>query len=152
MALLHAGLPKSRFHDIVGLFQEHKEVADRFCNDVPPQYLVGTTKLLGVGLTLTKARRMVQLDPEWLLRDELQARRRINQITQTGQTYSYSLRCIGSNAKNMIADRQNRRDLLLKQALDPTANIEPNDIKRGIGEYSKSDDEDGEEEGGMVEI
>ena len=91
-------MDKNLFHNVVGLFREEREVVARYPNDVPPQYMVGTTKLLGVGLTLTKARRMVQLDPEWLLRDELQGRKRIDRIdrvTQTCQTYTYSLLVMG---------------------------------------------------------
>ena len=48
-ALIHARLDKARLHNIVGLFQEDPEIVARFPDDVPPQYLVGTTKLIGVG-------------------------------------------------------------------------------------------------------
>ncbi|MCJ1467868.1 hypothetical protein MMC07_006493 [Pseudocyphellaria aurata] len=97
VALIHAGLPKPKVHTIVGLFRGEKKVVAQNPNDVPPQYMVGTTSLVGVGYTLTKARRLVQLDPEWLQRDEDQARKSINRITQTSQTYTCSLLSIGSD-------------------------------------------------------
>ena len=112
-----------------------------FPEEVSPRYLVGTTKLSGVGPTLTKARRIVQLDPEWLLRDEHQARKRINRSTQTGQTYSYSVHCTDSVAESMIFDRQNRRENLMKLALDATnTDLQVDNVQRGKGEYNEMKD------------
>lgn len=47
--------------------------------------------------TLTCARRLVQLDLEWLFRDEFQARKRINRIGQKKETFTYSLISKGSH-------------------------------------------------------
>ena len=144
MALVYAGMSKRRMHKIVRLFQEEPKVVNDFLKLTPPRFLVETRKLLGVGLTLTKARRLVQLDPEWLLRDEHQARKRINQISQTRQTYTYSVHCINSVAKNMIFDRQNCRENLKNLALNATnIDLTVRKVKRGIGEYDNPE-EDGD--------
>ena len=118
---------------------------DKYLNDVSPQYIVGTTKLVGLGYTMTEAKRLVQLDPEWMGRDELQARKRINRITQTARTYSYSLCCPESKVEEVIFDRQGRRGHMLALSLDP-ANIDGRDITRGIG------DDEFEEEGSIQTI
>ena len=107
-------------HKIVGLFQEEPKVVNNWPKLTPPRFLVGTIKLLGVGFTLTRARRLVQLDPEWLLRDKHQARKWINQISQTGQTYTYSVHCIDSVAKSMIFNCQNCRKNFKNLAFNAT--------------------------------
>ena len=148
---MHAEMDKTRFHNIVGLFQEDSEVVARFLNEVPPQYMVGTTKLIGMGLTLTKIRRMVQLDPEQLFRDELQACKQINRITQQFQTHFYSLLCEGLVAKSMICDWQNRRKILLSLTLGDTE-IDVRDICRGIRDDTGDGNDGDEEEIGKVAI
>ena len=120
VALIHAKMSKRWMHKIVGLFQEEPKVVNDWSKLTPPRFLVETTKLLGVGLTLTRARRLVQLDPEWLLQDEHQACKRINWISQTGQTYTYSVHCIDFVAKSMIFDRQNCWENLKNLALNAT--------------------------------
>ena len=64
VALVHAKMSKRRMHKIVRLFREKLKVVNDWPKLTPLRFLVGTTKLLGVGLTLTRARRLVQLDPE----------------------------------------------------------------------------------------
>lgn len=63
VALLHAVLDESPLHVIVGLFQEQKFIQRNF-NEIPPRYLIEAIKLLKIGFTLTKAKRIVQLYPE----------------------------------------------------------------------------------------
>ena len=104
VALIHGGLDKSRSQDIMWLLQEDPATMEKYLHDVSPQYLVGTTQLIGMGYTLTKVKRLVQLDPEWMERDELQARKRTNHITQHEETHSYSLRCPESRVEVMIFD------------------------------------------------
>ena len=60
VAMVHSQLGKGQVHQIVGLlFREEPDIVAQYPDEVSPRYLVGTTKLLGVGITLTKARRMV---------------------------------------------------------------------------------------------
>ena len=75
---------------------------------------------------------MVQLDSEWLLREELQTRKRVNRISQTSQTYTYSSLRDGAVAEGMILDRQNRREILVKSALE-SAQLEVRAIVKGTG-------------------
>jgi SNF2 family DNA or RNA helicase len=143
VALIHGKMDKSRVQKIVWLFQED-DTNDTTLEE-SPQYLVGTTKLIGVGFTMTKARRLVQLDPEWMSRDEQQARKRINRITQKGQTYTYALYSEGSQVEQMIHDRQNRRAHMMNLALDPNlTNVSK--VTRGIGD-DEDDNSDEEAEG-----
>ena len=141
VALIHANLGKSRTHDIVGLFQGDPEVKKRYPKEVTPQYLVGTTKLLEIGLTLTQARRTVQLEPEWLMQDEVQARARVNRISQARQTYLYSLICPESEPEIVIYKRQSAQKELLNKALESVAlesvDWQTRNVVRRIG-----DDED----------
>ena len=142
VALIHAGLNKIWVHNIVRLFQDDPGVRDCFPNDVPPQYLVGTTKVLGVGLTLTKTRRTVQMEPKWLMRDEVQARGRVNCITQIGRTYSYSLICTDSEPEVVISKRQGARKYLLNKALE-SVDFGKRNVTRGIGDDEDRDSKDG---------
>lgn len=100
---------------IVSLFQG---VPGKSENEVRPQYLVNTTQVLGVGYTLTAATRLVQYDPEWLERDEMQARKRINRITQHVPTHTYSLRAKGSVIEELIHQRQDRRAAMIAASLN----------------------------------
>lgn len=72
-----------------------------------------------------------KLDPEWLTRDEQQARKRINRTSQTRKTYIYSLICQGSNVEKVIHDRQAMRSFLLDLALNSEV-VQLNDNIRGI--------------------
>ena len=118
VALASSKIDKGKLHAIVGLFQEDRSAIEKHPYEVPPQYLVGTTRVLNVGFTLTKAIRLVQLDPEWLFCDKLQAQKRINRISQTEETYTYSFICEGSMVETLINERQVQRLYLLNKALD----------------------------------
>jgi len=122
--------------DTIWLFQEEPNTIARYPTLTPPRYIISTTKLIGVGYTLHRARRLIQLDPEWMERDQEQAKKRINRIGQQKATSTYLLQCVGSDVEQAIYDRQNRRTHLMKLALDPDQ-FGQGTIKRGVG-----DDED----------
>ena len=144
VALIHSGMPKSLVMDIIWLFQEDPATMARYPGVEPPRYLVSTTRLIGVGYTLHKAKRLVQVDPEWYWRDHEQAKKRINRIGQTKPTSTYTLRCVGSDVELTIYDRQNRRTNLVKMALDP-ARFDQGRLQVGIGEDGdKSNDREDE--------
>ena len=67
---------------------------------------------------LTKAISLVQLDPEWLFHDKLQAQKQINQISQTEKTYTYSFICKGSIIETLINKRPVQQLYLLNKVLD----------------------------------
>ena len=98
---------------------------------------------------MTKARRLVQLDPEWMAQDELQARKRVNRLPQTGQTHTYALIAIGSDVERVIHDRQYRRSYMIEMALDP-ANIKDSDIKRGVGDDADDLEDPSDNEGSLL--
>ena len=130
------GCPNVLMYKIVGLFQKELKVVNDWPKLTPPRFLVGTIELLGVGLTLTRVRWLVQLDLEWLLRNKHQARKRINWISQTRQIYTYSVHCINFVAESMIFDRQNRRKNLKKLALNATnIDLTVRKVKKEKGEY-----------------
>lgn len=131
-------MSKLKVMDIIWLFQEEPNAKARYPTVPTPRYIIGTTKLIGVGYTLHRAKRLIQLDPEWMERDQEQAKKRINRIGQRQTTHTYTLQCIGSEVEQAIYDRQNRRTHLMKVALDPDKFAEGS-LKRGVG-----DDEDDE--------
>ena len=78
----------------------------------PPQILISTTKLAGYGCNLTGGKHSVQLEPEWMLRDERQAEARIDRLGKKEITYSYAIRSEGSAAEKAIWNRKDRRHML----------------------------------------
>ena len=77
-------------------------------NDI--QILIGTTRLIGVGLQLTRAANLVLMEPDYEFYRELQAVARVHRIGQRNLR-SYSLRLIdeGSEIENRIVKRQEQR-------------------------------------------
>jgi len=63
-ALITSTLKKGQLHEIMRLFQEDSVVTTKFVavGIEPPRYIIGTTSVISQGLTLTKARYLVQLD------------------------------------------------------------------------------------------
>ena len=148
VALVFAGISRPKFKVIIDLFQEDPETLRKYSNIHPPQYIVGTTKLIGVGLTLHKARYVVQMEPEWMKRDELQAAGRVNRVGQLRDTFTYLIFNQSSRVERIVARRSTRRTELLKLALDPNIVDNTAGLQRGIGEYAESEAEEaGQEEG-----
>ena len=84
----------------------------------PPRYIVGTTALLGVGVTLTAPAYFLQFEPEWNERDEKQARKRISRISQTRETHTYAFHTVNGKVEDMIFDRHRRRAYMLDLSLN----------------------------------
>lgn len=59
----------------------------------------------------------MQIEVEWTLYDKRQGRKRVNRITQTRLTFTYSLCCEYSIVKDMICKRQQRWENFLQIAL-----------------------------------
>jgi SNF2 family DNA or RNA helicase len=84
-----------------------------------PDILIGTTLTLGVGLTCTRAFRLIQLEPDYVMRNEKQGVKRINRIGQKNpKTYSYRLTCPDSEIENNIIDRHTLRSRFQTVALE----------------------------------
>ena len=83
------------------------------------RFLVGTSATLGTGFTLTKAFRIVLVEPDWLVSTELQVRKRVNRIGQRNlKTISYRLLAPDSVIEKGILRRQCTRSVFSKLILD----------------------------------
>ncbi len=75
-----------------------------------------------------------------MIKNELQARKQINKITQIKQIHIYFFVFVNVTIEELIYDRQNRRTLLLNLTLNSN-NIEIENIKRRINDDDKNDDD-----------
>ena len=105
VTLIHERMQKSKMNAIIALFQKEAEVMTIYSNIASLQYLISTTRLINVEYTLTKAKRLVIFEPEWMKRDTNQIKMRINRIDQTEFTFTYSLYILESNVEEAVFDR-----------------------------------------------
>jgi hypothetical protein len=75
-----------------------------------------------------------------MFRNEQQARKRINKITQKKQTYIYALYRKESKVKEIIYDRENRKAHMMNLTFDSNI-IDDQDIRREIKNDEKNDDD-----------
>jgi SNF2 family DNA or RNA helicase len=88
------------------------------------QILVGTTRLIGTGLQLTRACNLVMMEPDYEFYRELQAVSRIHRIGQKNpRSYSFRLIDQGSEVEARIVRRQEERGELLGKEV-PTQLLE----------------------------
>ncbi|PMD37183.1 hypothetical protein L207DRAFT_599534 [Hyaloscypha variabilis F] len=74
------------------------------------QILIGTTRLIGTGLQLTRAANLVLMEPDYEFYRELQAVARVHRIGQRNlRSYSFRLIDEGSEIENRIVKRQEQR-------------------------------------------
>jgi hypothetical protein len=74
------------------------------------QILVGTTRLIGTGLQLTRAANIVLMEPDYEFYREIQAVARIHRIGQRNpRSYSFRLINEGAEIENRILKRQETR-------------------------------------------
>lgn len=120
--LIHAKTPKRQ--EIVNNFQgQLDKEGNLIVNEGEPMILISTPKLVGLGLTLTRAFRLVLLEPAYVARDESQAYARIKIISQENpKTFTFRLFTKGSTLERNIKILQNRRmnlgDMSFKEAGD----------------------------------
>ncbi len=77
-------------------------------NDI--QILIGTTRLIGTGLQLTRAANLVLMEPDYEFYRELQAVARVHRIGQRNdRSYSFRLINEGSEIEMRIVERQDAR-------------------------------------------
>lgn len=119
VALFTQKFDKPTLHKIVQAFHDQPEALAKYAEERGPQYIVGTTKLIGIGIDLTAAVRLIQFEPEWNERDHAQARKRINRIGQASETHTYALHTTNGKVEHMIFDRHARRLYMNDLALKP---------------------------------
>ena len=114
---MHAGLKGKRRADVVNFFQGQSSVRNEYVAEPIPDILVSTGYLIGTGWNLTRASKLVMMEPEWLQMVEEQAGKRINRIGATVPTTQYLLICPNSQIEDIIHDRQKRRAAITEMAL-----------------------------------
>ncbi|KAL9030970.1 MAG: hypothetical protein Q9196_000966 [Gyalolechia fulgens] len=116
VALIYGGMSKNDTAKIFASFQKPDGV----------QYIVGTTLLIGTGLNLQVARHLLLFDPEWQLKDELQAKYRIIRVLQLQVTMTWRMLCPHSKLDLAIEYRAKRVEALrgiVKKGYDQLAGI-----------------------------
>ena len=79
----------------------------------------------GTGLTLTKADTTILVEPQWLSRDEEQARARVRRIGQLAERcFSYRMRCKKVLVEEMICSRQKFRKIFQNMSAGHAAVVE----------------------------
>jgi alpha-D-ribose 1-methylphosphonate 5-triphosphate synthase subunit PhnI len=68
VVLIHDKMNKSKVQKIIWLFQENLIIIND--NDQSSQYIVNITKLIDVDFTLSRTRRLIQLNFEWMFKNE----------------------------------------------------------------------------------
>jgi SNF2 family DNA or RNA helicase len=104
--------------DIVEAFNEDQPLK-KSTNQKSPNILICTTQTAGIGLTLTRAFRLVLMGPEWLAGDEHQCVARIRRMGQkNSRTISYRLIAKGVKVEEGILNRQTLRKEFDRMALE----------------------------------
>ncbi len=138
VALIHVELIKFTAIEIIWLFQKKSVTIAQNVNIPPSWYIVSTIKLIRVGYTLHRAKRLMIVDSEWMNCDHEQIKKRINCISQKKQTFTYTLQCVRSEVKKIIYDWQNWRTHLVQQALN-SSNFVQDTYTRGVSDDTDDD-------------
>jgi superfamily II DNA/RNA helicase len=89
------------------------------------QILVGTTRLIGAGLQLTRANHVVLMEPDFEFFRELQGYARVHRIGQKSiESYSYRLIDAGSAIEQTILKRQRERNEFTGRLVGGEADLE----------------------------
>ncbi|KAI9840211.1 MAG: hypothetical protein M1837_001839 [Sclerophora amabilis] len=109
VAMIHGGQSADERQSIVNSFEGIPDPMNKL--PPPADVMVGTTTLLGTGYTCVKAFRIILMEPDFVMRNEMQAIGRICRIGQHNpRTYSYRMICTASATENTILTRQQGRD------------------------------------------
>lgn len=136
MTLIYGQMNKSKLQRTMALFRNRLHIE----GEKSPQYLVETIKLIEMNYTLTIVRRIVQMNPEWMIRNEHQTRKRIHRIIQTRMSFSYAFRAIESKIDAAIRKRRLRKTLLLNMSLTFIKTLDDN-IELGVENDEKFDED-----------
>ncbi len=77
--------------------------------------IVGTMRLMGTEINLTRARQIIIVDPEYTSYAEEQAEGRITRIGQINYTTAYFLVCYDIEIERRIKQRHRKRAKMIKR-------------------------------------
>ncbi|KAL9031739.1 MAG: hypothetical protein Q9196_000249 [Gyalolechia fulgens] len=121
---VYKGQPRRRFRfvsssmvasdrqDVVDAFQEKSGSDPNLDCDI----LTGTLTMLGTGINLTRARKLIIMDLDYLEASIVQALMRTHRVGQLNSTESWVLRCSVVEADHRMYQNQKRRGELMKAA------------------------------------
>ncbi|KAL8846568.1 MAG: hypothetical protein Q9221_008351 [Calogaya cf. arnoldii] len=121
---VYKGQPRRRFRfvsssmvasdrqDVVDAFQEKSGSDPNLDCDI----LTGTLTMLGTGINLTRARKLIIMDLDYLEASIVQVLMRIHRVGQLNSTESWVLRCSVVEADQRMYQNQKRRGELIKAA------------------------------------
>ena len=98
----------------VALKDRDAKIVQPFQEDNESRFLVSTKRLLGTGVTLTRAFRSVNLDPDWEEQWDIQADGRVVRLSQKNKkTYNYYLVLDDPQSlDHKVLDKKVRREMI----------------------------------------
>lgn len=95
--------------DLVNAFQDDPKTKRL----IRPRIIVGTMKLMGTGINLTRVRQIIIVDPEYTSYAEQQAEGRITRIGQINHTTAHILICYDVKIERRIKRRHCKRAMMI---------------------------------------
>src|SRR5690625_5420884 len=99
---------------------ERQELVDTFQTDSEHMIIIGTTGIMGTGMTLTRANTLVLLEPDYTLCKEKQSYSRNYRIGQNRSTHAYRLVSTNSRLVQLILDKHKKRALMQTESMERT--------------------------------
>ncbi len=98
-------------------FATRENIYKRFQEEDKPDILMGTMRLLGTGITLTRARQIVIIDLNYNACSSNQAEKRISRIGQSNEFTAHILVCTDIMIEQQIRKRHNKRQEIQKMTM-----------------------------------
>ncbi len=117
VTLITSKLIKSKMMNIVWLFQENSKKLQKYLNEKSSCFIIDTIKLINVDYNLHKIKRLIQINSEWMKRNQAQIKKRVNYLEQHEKTIIYDLRCVNSRIEMLVYDKQNHWMYIMKLTL-----------------------------------
>ena len=132
VGMIAGRMPLKTKNDIVDAFTDATDLKGNRSTPANYQILVGTTRLIGLGLQLTRSCNVVLMEPDYLFANELQGHARVHRIGQKNPiSYSYRLINSESEIEQRILRRQAQRNefpgVLVDEKEAPSASAPPTD-------------------------
>ncbi|KAI9047127.1 hypothetical protein LZ554_008581 [Drepanopeziza brunnea f. sp. 'monogermtubi'] len=110
VGLVYAGMPPRERRSILDAFTDAKDDKGNRKQKADYQFLVGTTRIIGAGLQLTRACNVIMMEPDYEFYRELQGYARVHRVGQRNpESRSYRLLESGNQVESRILQRQAER-------------------------------------------